>query len=390
MNPINNNILEIIRNGEDSEVEFKLEAVNLESLTQEIVAFANMTGGLILMGVNDDGQIKGVKNLKKLEELIINICRNNIKPPIIPIINKFKIDNKVIIGIKVSKSNIVVSTLKGQYFIRIGSTKQIPTSFELARLFQKSQMLNIDEILVYDSEIEYLDLKKIDSYLNRLNQPLLNESRLPLNDLLKNMKIIKQEENNFYPTLAGLLTFGKNPQHLLNYTSITAAFYKGTDKISKILDQKEIEGTLDELIDEGCKFVEKNMRVGAEIKDMIREDLPDYSILAIREALTNAVAHRDYSITGSNIKLFVFEDRCEIISPGNLPNTMTLENIKTLQFARNQLIVSFLVGFKRMEKRGEGILRIIKYSIENNSKDPVFDLIDNNYFRVILFKRDNV
>ncbi|NUO84046.1 hypothetical protein HUU05_28560 [candidate division KSB1 bacterium] len=129
------------------------------------------------------------------------------------------------------------------------------------------------------------------------------------------------------------------------------------------------------------------MRVGSVIQGAKRIEFPEYSLEATREAITNAVAHRNYSLSGSGIRLFMYVDRLEVLSPGGLPNTLTLENIRLVQFARNQLLASYLTGMGYMEKRGEGILRMIDWSRQNQAPEPKFELPAEELFQVTLFKR---
>lgn len=373
----NAEILELIKNGEDSTVEFKLEGVNAESLAQEIVAFANIEGGTILFGVDDSGDIVGITR-HDLEEWIINICRQSIEPPIIPVIKRAVIDDKRILAVIIPKSYSVVSTKRGQYFIRVGSTKQQPTTAELARLFQQRRLVAADEAPVPASDIDDLDLPAINRYFLRLAQSELtvDNSQLLLRELI-NTGIMVEIADGVLPTLAGILAFGKLPQRFFPSYEIRASAFAASSFDSDVVDQKDIQGQLPDMINGAISFVSRNIKNSSTIPDGVRRvDRLEYPIEAVREAVINAIAHRDYLISGAAIRLFIFDDRIELYSPGGLPNTLTLETMKYKQFSRNQTLVSFLTGLGFMERRGKGIFRMINLMREYNLPPPRFELIE--------------
>ncbi len=376
----------LLERGEDSTLEFKQEMPQPGALAAEIVAFANAAGGTILFGVQDDGSISGTTD-ERLEERLINLCRQNVDPPIIPVITRFKKNGLQVLALYIPKSSNVVSTQDGKYYIRVGSTKRQPSKEELARLFQSSRQIQFDETVVEAAPLAEIDLAKVDIFLRGLKQPALSESKLPLENLLLNLRVLKSDERGAFPTVAGLLAFGKNVQSFLPGAEIQTAYYRGDSRTSEVLDQKTIRGTVVEQIESAVGFVKNNMRVGSVIQGAKRIEFPEYSLEAAREAITNAVAHRNYSLTGSGIRLFMYVDRLEVLSPGGLPNTLTLENIKLVQFARNQLLASYLTGMGYMEKRGEGILRMIDWSRQNQAPEPKFELPAEELFQVTLFKR---
>jgi predicted HTH transcriptional regulator len=187
-----------------------------------------------------------------------------------------------------------------------------------------------------------------------------------------------------------LLAFGDSPEQFLPSAYIEAAAYRGTAMASAaVLDSKRITGPLHQQIDDAVNFVERNMKV-ASIKTVGRQDFPQYDLLSVHEAIVNAAAHRDYSIAGSKIRLFLFDDRLEIYSPGRLPNTITLENMADRQFTRNQLLVSFLsrqasphTGQYYIEARGEGIRLILERSIAVSGKQPQYRLLGDELLLTI-------
>lgn len=384
-----NELENLINRGEDSKLEFKQDLPHADSIAAEIVAFGNMDGGLILFGVQDDGTICGLPN-PDAEERLINICRQNVDPPIIPVIERLVKNNLHVLVMHIPKCYTVMSTRDGRYFLRVGSTKRQPSKQELARLFQRSRQIQFDETLVEAAGIEDIDFEKVNIFLRGLGQPAISESKIPTENLLLNLRILQKNDDGIYPSIAGLLTFGKKVQFYLPGARIDAAYYRGESRNSEVLDHKEIGGTVIEQIENAVKFVQNNMRVGSKLEGIKRIEFPDYTLEAVREAITNAVAHRNYNIIGSSIRLLMYDNRLEVLSPGGLPNTVTLDNIKIVQFSRNQLLVSYLAGSGYMEKRGEGILRMINWSLKNNAPEPQFSLPADELFQVTLFKREAV
>jgi len=376
-------LLEIISNGESSKVEFKTDDVHPTVLSEEIVAFANFEGGTILIGVDDSGKLKGCTR-GDIEEFVVNICRNNVRPSIIPIIEKITVDKKNIIAVSIPRGDTAYSTNRGLYYIRVGSTKQTPTQQELLRLFQKRNMLQFDETPVIKASANSIDKEKVDSYLAELGQsPLNDKDDKALERELINLSILLYVDNTLYPSLGGILAFGKNPQKYFPSYNIQCGAYKGENFLSDTVREKDLKGTLDELIEDAVAFLKLTMPQNQILERGIkRKDEYLYPVEALREGIVNAVSHRDYTISGTAVRLFLFSNRLEIRSPGGLPNTLTLENIQYRQFTRNQMIVSFLAGYGYMERRGKGILRMIKLCEQNSIKCELSLTPDNSEFVV--------
>lgn len=354
-------LLEIIQDGESSSIEFKTEDVKPGALAEEIVAFANFKGGLILLGVDDDGEIQGCQR-DDLEEFVVNVCRNNVRPSIIPDIKKFVIDGNVIYGVAIPEGDGVAATNNGKYYIRVGSTKQIPTQQELLRLFQKRKIIQFDESPVFTATINNLDVGKINDYLSRMGQsPLDDDDPDALKVELLNLSVVVEQDDVCRPTLGGVLAFGKNPsKHFPSYV-VEGGAYKGTDVTAEVISEKIFNGSLADMIEDTMAFFKLVLPQRQRMERGIqRVDEYAYPLEALREAVVNAVCHRDYTISGSTIRVLVFDDRLEIRSPGGLPNTLTLQSMIYRQFTRNQMIASFLTGYGYMEKRGKGVARILK------------------------------
>ena len=384
-------LLEIIKNGESSRVEFKSEDLRPDSLASEIVSFANFAGGTILIGVSDAGEIQGVIRAD-MEEFVINVCRNNIKPSIIPLIEKRRIKDKLVYMVIIAEGDDIYSTSKGIYFIRVGSTKQQPTQQELLRLFQKRNLIQFDEIPVLSSNLNSIDNIKVNTYLKKLDQsPLNDDADYSIEQDLINLSILTSTDTGIYPTIAGLLLFGKHPQKYFPSYIISCGAYAGTDFISDVIREDDITGTIEDIIEKSIAFLKLTMQKFTSVENGVkRVETYIYPTEVLREAIVNAVCHRDYTISGAAIRILLFQDRLEIRSPGSLPNTLTLESMIYRQFTRNQTIASFLAPMGYMEKSGKGILKMLKLCELNSVKCELSVTDDKGEFVVKLMKINGV
>ena len=376
-------LVEIIRNGESSKVEFKREDVHPNSLAEEIVAFANLEGGIILIGVDDSGGLIGCFR-DDVDEFIVNVCRNTVRPSIIPVIENIFLDGKKIVIVTIPRGDTAYSTSRGLYYIRIGPTKQTPTQQELLRLFQKKNMLQFDETPVIKSSLDSIDILRVNKYLSKLGQsPVDEENKKGFLRELVNLSILIEVDEKVYPSIGGILAFGKNPQKYFPSYNIVCGAYRGNDFLSDTVRENDLTGTLDELIEDAIAFLKLTTPQWQELEGGIqRKNEYLYPIEAIREGIVNAVCHRDYTITGTAIRVFLFDDRLEIRSPGTLPNTLTLDNMLYRQFTRNQMIASFLTGYGYMERRGKGVLRMRRLCEENGIACGLSLTPDNSEFVV--------
>lgn len=378
-------ILEIIKQGESKFIEFKEEEVHPDSLAKTMVAFSNSEGGEIYIGIADDRTIKGISK-KDIAEWVINISRTNCIPSVEPRIEKIDFTEKAILVVEIPRGIEPRKSKDGRYYIRVGSTNREASAFELARLFQRTTLLNFDEKAISHARLNDIDLKKVNEYLQFRRQRTLDESKISIPQLLSNIGILSLQDDEYFATVAGILVFGKEPQKYFRNAVIRTAYYP-EDKISNhVIDQKEFGGTLPEQIEDAVAFVRKLMLLPSSLQGIKRHEKPEYPIEAIREAIINAVAHRDYSITGSAVRLFMFRDRLEIYSPGGLPNTLTIESIKLKQFSRNQTIMSYLAGYNYTEQRGEGIIKMIDAMLSAGLPEPVFQDIENEFCVTFLNK----
>lgn len=358
MNAINNvELIDIIRAGENSRVEFKQDIKNQDSFLQEIVAFANTEGGRIIIGIHDKTfQIIGLtkEQIDDIDTKIANITNDLIRPFLQIITDTTLIDNKLLLIVTIPKGINQPYNTKGAIYIRQGTTKRIVSDKdEILRFYQSSGNLYADEMMVENTSIKDIDLDKIKNYLTAQNKKVSNiEERLLINlGVLKNGKL----------SLGGLLFFGNNPQQYKPVFLIKAVSFFGNSIGGK--DYREslnIQGTIPEMFDAGVRFFKNNLKYTQQDQNVNSPGILEIDHVAIEELLQNALVHRDY-LRNSPIRLLIFDNRIEIISPGKLPNNLTVENIKLGNaVARNNLLVSYCSKIMIYSGLGSGITRSLE------------------------------
>jgi len=390
-------LLELIRNGENSGVEFKRDTIQNFDLAKALVALSNLDGGHVLLGIDDGGSVLGLTR-GNLEEWVMTTCRAKIRPEIIPYF-------EIIRDVEPGKDIAVVSVEKGwtvhyrwhdnhsTYYIRVGSQSREASKEELERLFQQRGAFRLEVRPVSGSSTDDFDMRRLQDYFSRVRKqdaPSAEDLR-NWQQLLVNTEIMSKEEEKIACTVAGLLLFGKNPNRYLPQAGIDAVAYPGVDKEYASLERMSVRGPLvglltekgDQLIEPGIieqavYFVKRNTGVSASLHHgTSRVEKPAYPEEVIREALVNAVVHRDYLLSSTDIELSIYADRLEIISPGRLPNGITPARMRVgCRAARNQLLKDVMRDYGYLEHMGMGIPRkIIKGMREHNGTEP--DLIED-------------
>lgn len=396
MNFSDDDIKRQMRLGEDSRWEFKEiefagnvpKSPSRNHLADELAAFANTDGGVLLCGVTDTSDVQGMsrEQMDALEQLLNEICTDQIKPPIRPIILRKEIEEgKPFLLVEVAQGHTQHDSPGGSYH-RVGSSKRRMTSDERLRLAQhraQSRFLWFDKQPVPGTGFGSLE--------ESLWKPLLSVEGAAAPELaLEKMGLLASDENAIMrATVAGVLLCCRSPEEWLPNACISATCYRGEDRASGQIDAQIVTGPLNRQIAEAVTFAVRNMRVGA-YKNPARTDLPQYSEKALFEAIVNAVVHRDYSIRGSRIRLSMFVDRLEISSPGSLPNNLTIDSMDVRQSTRNEALASMLgrmsvediqgSGERQffMERRGDGVPTILRETEALSGKKPEYQLIDNS------------
>lgn len=407
-------LLEQIRLGEDSSLELKdlrykdrqITDPHRNSMADELAAMANTANGVFVLGVDDKTRcITGIPadKLESVEIWLREICNGLIVPQLFCRIRKIAVkggdgEERNIVRVDVPKS-LFVHQSPGGYYERIGSAKRQMAPDRLARLFQQrsqARMIYFDEQAVTHAPAACLEKSLWSKYTTVYSSADDEEF------LLKMKFLTKDPDGNIYPTVCGILMAYENPREYLTGAFIQAVAYRGKERNAAYqLDAQDITGPLDRQIKDACTFVRKNMRVAA-VKEPARRDIPQYSMQAVFEAVVNAAAHRDYSIAASKIRLHLFSDRLEIMSPGRVPNTLTIDTLPLRQVTRNELIATMLsrctletedIGANRryfMERRGEGVPIILTESQRLSGRLPEYRLIDDSELLLTIYAAEAV
>ena len=357
---------------EDSFWEFKAIEFNgdepknprREDLADEIAAFANAGGGVLLCGVTDDGEVHGMtrRQVANVDSLLTGVSTDTIKPPVRIVTNHRQLDGRLFVLVEIPKGDSLHER-QGRSYIRVGGTKREMTSDERLRLSQQrgqAQFHSYDEQTVAGTGFATLD--------ESMWRPLLSAEGAaePEAALMKLALLAYDDAGIRRATVAGVLLCTESPERWLPNAGITATRYAGDDRASGQIDAQEITGPLNRQISDALSFAKRNMRVAAT-KEPARVNLPQYSERALFEAIVNAAVHRDYAIHGSKIRFSMFEDRVEIQSPGSLPNNLTVASMAERQVTRNEALTNVLARMPLegiggaadrqyfMERRGDGV-----------------------------------
>lgn len=385
-----------LRLGEDSEWEFKQiefsgnrpTSPNRRVFAEEIAAFANSDGGVLLCGVSGEGDVQGMsrEQLVALDSFLVELSTDTVKPPVrVHTQHRELAEGKPFLLVEVPRGDTVHETVGGSY-LRVGGSTRRMTGDERLRLAQRrsqARFVWFDKQPVPDTGFKTLE--------ESLWKPLLSaEGAADPPSALEKMGLLSRSDDGVRrATVAGVLLCSQNPEEWLPNACITATCYRGQDRATGQIDAQAIGGPLRRQIAEAVAFAVRNMRVAAH-KMPARAELPQYSEQALFEAVVNAAAHRDYSIRGSRIRLSMFEDRIEIQSPGSLPNNLTVEDMPHRQATRNELLTALLgrvpasdlkgAGGRLfiMERRGDGVPIMRRETRELSGKFPDFTLISDS------------
>jgi ATP-dependent DNA helicase RecG len=376
-------LMTILAQGEDSLHQFKQTITRAESLAQEMVAFSNGMGGKIIVGVDDDGVIIGLTNeeLRELNQLISNVASGNVRPAINPTTQNILTEFGLVVIINIPAGiNKPYQDNKGDFWVKNGSDKRKSTSREeIQRLFQTSGLLHGDESLANGLTIADLDMGYFRAFFQKRYGESLENQSLPLEKTIQNLNLGHDGMLN----LTGALLFAKNPSVRLPAFIVKAGCFPGTDMTGEsYIDSRNIEGKIVDIFQQTISFILANIKQIQGDQTVNSVGLPEIPRIALEEILVNALVHRDYFISAP-IRVFVFDDRVEVISPGHLPNNLTIENIKAGNSnTRNPILASFANQILPYRGYGSGILRAL-------SAYPAIDFIDDrdgNKFKVV-FKR---
>ncbi|MEA1982006.1 MAG: putative DNA binding domain-containing protein [Campylobacterota bacterium] len=356
-------LIERISNGEDSYTQFKEQIISSKDLAKEFVAFANADGGVLIFGVDDDENIVGLekKDVEKIGQLVGNVGQENVKPPIHPLTQNMSIDEKRVTIVTIESGFAKpYKTSSGIYYTKSGADKKIMSDEELKRLFSEPKGLYADEEILPKTTISNLNQQLYYLYLEKHNRDVfeaLEKGLLSLEKLLENEMIMREGSL----TLSGNLIFGINPQRFSPSFYVDCCYFDGNEIfVDKFISKKRVLGTFEKLYDESMGFVKSHLRHKQVEKDFNSNGMLEIDERVLGELITNALIHRDYYIN-SSIKVFIFHNRVEIISPGKLTNSLTLDNIKNgRSICRNPTLDSICEDILAYTGYGSGIQRVIE------------------------------
>ena len=402
--------------GEDGRFEFKevffsgpkMKGPKSHEIADEMAAFANSHGGTLVFGIQDETwEILGIprERLHQVVRRIMEAARDQVAPPLAPEIECQSLPDTAgeirhVVRVGVERSQFVHRS-PGGFLWRVGDSKtQIPME-ALTRLFQhRSQagLLRFDEEFVAQSSLSDLDTELIDRFWTDLG---VDDSETLA---IKLGMARRTESGTVRPTVAGILLGSNTPTNSMPNAFIQAVAYRGREVVEAAgmknyqMDAKEFAGSLDTQVEGACLFVAANQRIRAS-KDLGRTDAPQYDMASVFEAVVNAVAHRDYSMALSNIRLRMFADRIELDTPGALPNTMTIDMLPYRQVGRNAGITSLLArcpvpegisGLQTqratlMDRRGEGVQVILRNSETLSGRRPRYEMLGDSELRLTIY-----
>lgn len=406
-------LLEIIANGENSGVEFKRDDIRPEQLAKEIVALANLQGGRLILGVEDDGTISGLQQ-KNAQEWVLNVFRDKVLPQIIPFYEELKIDGQHRVAVitivpGISKPYMLRHNNREEIYVRMGDRSELASREQQLRLFESGGLLHVEVLPVAGTSLANLDMDRLSYYLSGIiRDPEIPNTDSEWEERLLGLGLMASDGwGNTVCSVAGVICFGINPRRFLRQAGLRVMAFPGPDKeyqasLDVVLDAplvgrwKSDESGKKQLIDEG--LIEKlaltiEPFITQESSDidehMRREKMSFYPWEAVRETVINALAHRDWT-KAVDIEITNYSDRLEVISPGKLQNTMTISKMVAGQRSpRNTLIMEILRDYAYVDSRGMGVrTKVIPLMRKFNQAEPIFEATDD-YLKTILPRKQS-
>ena len=404
-------LLELIVNGENSGVEFKRDDLRAEKLAKEVVALANFRGGRILVGVDDDGAITGIQR-ENLEHWVMDtVFGRKVHPMILPYYEEVQVDDQhriavITISQGATKPYVRRHRDREEIYIRVGSTSRLASREQQARLYAIGGMLHPEQFPVSGSSLRDLSLERLADYLLTIAKyEIFPVSRTEWEEHLCRLGfMVERQDGPPICTIAGLVLFGHTPRRLLHQSGVRWMAFDGIEKSYKALDDRVIDGPFVALR-KGSSGVQRTIaenglieRLISAMRPFVSEDMAEvdesmrrerrwlYPVEALREAIVNALAHRDWT-RYTEVEIVRYADRLEILSPGALQNSMTVEKmIAGMRSARNPLIVEILRDYGYVDARGMGVRnKIIPLLTELNGTEPEFIPTEDD-FRVVMYR----
>ncbi|MBZ0285903.1 MAG: putative DNA binding domain-containing protein [Anaerolineae bacterium] len=380
MNTSVEDIRQLIKSGRGLQADWFGDQTASNILAATMAAMANTQGGTLILGIiGQNATIIGVRNAAEGVDLLLQAALSIDPPLIVPLPQVTRINGKAVVLIHIPPGMPHVYALDGRYLQRQGTENITLKSRDLRRLIIERGEISFEAEIPHGANLHDLDLDKARAYVGNLGG--IGESTVE--QVLVKRGCLVEYEGVLRPTNAGILLFGKDSQRFIRGADITAARFGG-ETMSDTFTRQDIGGTLPDQIRRAETFLVDHLRKDIHIgQSMARAESFEYPLEAVRELVVNAVAHRDYQITGDGIRLFIFSNRLEITSPGGLPGPVTIDNIKDQRFSRNPAIVQVLSDMGFIERLGYGVDRVIDLMRQQKLHAPEFEEKAGG-FRVVL------
>ncbi len=351
-------ISERIQQPESRTIEFKEGLPKKSDLNKTVIAFANDAGGVLILGVKDKPRkVVGIpeEKLVSMEEKIASLIHDNCKPAILPDISFQNIEGKYLIVIQIAKGNNPPYHLKNKgevagTYIRVGSSNRKATPELLEELYRKRSNISFDSVAVYDKKLENLEISGFKEQFQEITGEELTTT------VLNKLNLIHKEHDQYFPKNALILLSDDDlKDKLFPYSKIECARFKG-ETPGDFIDQKTIDSSLSLQAEEAYQFILRHISQGSSYEGVYRKDRWEYPIIALREVIRNAIIHRDYALTGKDIKVAIFDDKVEITSPGNLLPTVDFNEMESGQSdIRNKILAPVFKKLGIIEQWGNGL-----------------------------------
>ena len=386
------NILERIEGGENRHTEFKLGLGDLSAVGRGICAFANTEGGVIILGVaNTPRQIVGVKeDAEQVQERLTSFLQSGCSSPVSARAGRHKGPNGWVHWLEVPRQRgFEPLRYGGRVWVRRERSSVEPSPTELQELYNAFGYIFTEERTIQAATAADVDLQVFRDYLQEIGLEVEAEPQPDDEDDLRNRGVIAELGGVLHPTLYGVLAFGKRPQSYpqTHNFRVECVAYEGSDRASTVLQVSDGMGRLDEQVSRAFGWFSGLGRFES-YRGLVREDRPLLPRTALREALVNAVVHRDYAIIGSKVMLEVFAHQIDVTSPGGLPNHMSVESVKAGGHprSRNELMANYMLSLRFMEQRGRGWPVMQRAMREFNGTDPSITQGDSGTFVRVTFQ----
>ena len=386
-------ILHLIEQGEGPRTEFKRGAGDLSAVGRAICAFTNTVGGVVIMGVSDLREVVGLRgNPEKLHERLAAFLQTGCSAPVHACIGRQESPEGWVLWVEVPRQRgFEPMCYAGRVWVRRDRSSVEPSPTELQELYNAFGYVLTEERAILDAPPSHIDLDAFRAYLDRLGFDTENDPQPDSAQDLCNRDVVVEFGGKLCATLYGVLAFGKDPQRYRRTRNfrIECVAYAGDDRASKVLQVANATGRINEQVERAVGWF---LGLGhfESYGDLIREDRHLLPRRAIREALANAVTHRDYAITGSKVLLEVFDRRVDVTSPGSLPNHLTVERVRAgaNPRSRNESMAHFMTAMGFMEQRGRGWLIMHKQMRAFNGTEPELMQEERNKFVRVTFHLD--